>query len=144
MTTTHDRPEASPEDARLRFREGLAVYEIGVGSDSPDLLDAIEGYAAVLDRLDRADQAEALYRRADVIAATRLPPAHADAMAGAEKHAGFLIGRDRPGEALDRVRAELGDLLGQDGRGRDWRTRVRGARPLFARRVEAGWALAAR
>jgi hypothetical protein len=41
------------------------------------------------------------------------------------------------------VRAELGDLLGQDGRGRDWRTRVRGARPLFARQVEAGWTLAA-
>ena len=29
MTTTHDRPDASPEDARLRFREGLAVPTTG-------------------------------------------------------------------------------------------------------------------
>ena len=125
------------------FREGLAAYEGGVGADSPDLLETIEGYAAVLDRLGRADEAEALYRRALTIASTRLPPAHADAMDGAQKHAGFLIRQDRPDEALGLVRAELGDLLGQDGRGRDWRTRVRGARPLFARQVEAGWTLAA-
>ncbi|MDZ4319232.1 MAG: tetratricopeptide repeat protein, partial [Phenylobacterium sp.] len=125
------------------FREGLATYEAGVGPDSPDLLNTLEGYAAVLDQLGRVDEAEALYRRADAIATARLPPAHADAMAGAEKHAGFLIRQDRPGEALERVRTELGELLGQDGRGRDWRTRVRGARPLFGRQVEAGWVLAA-
>lgn len=129
-------------EAEAPFREGLAAYEGGVGPDSPDLLATIEGYAAVLDRLGRADEAEVLYRRARIIASTRLPPAHADAMAGAQKHAGFLIRQNRPDEALGLVRAELGDLLGQDGRGRDWRTRVRGARPLFARQVEAGWALA--
>jgi len=131
-------------EAEAPFREGLIAYEGGVGPDSPDLLATIEGYAAVLDRLGRADEAEALYRRASTIASTRLPPAHADSMAGAEKHAGFLIRQDRPDEALGLVRAELGDLLGQDGRGRDWRTRVRGARPLFARQVEASWAVAAR
>ena len=64
-------------------------------------------------------------------------------MAGTHDYAGFLIRHDRPHEALVRVRAGLGELLGQDGRGRDWRTRVRGARPLFARQVEAGWRLAA-
>ena len=41
------------------------------------------------------------------------------------------------------LKRPFGDLLGQQARGRDWRTRVRGARPLFARQVEAGWALAA-
>ena len=64
-------------------------------------------------------------------------------MAGARKHAGFLIRQNRPDEALDLVRAELGDLLGEDARGRDWHTRVRGARPLFGRQIEAGWAVAA-
>ena len=131
-------------EAEAPFREGLAVYEGGVGPDSPDLLDTIEGYAAVLDQLGRAEEAEALYERSRAIASTRLPPAHADAMAGAEKHAGFLIRRDRADEALGLVRTELGDLLGQDGRGHDWRTRVRGARPLFGRQVEASWAIAAR
>jgi len=130
-------------EAEAPFREGLAIYEAGVGPDSPDLLESIEGYAAVLDRLGRADEAEALYRRAGVIASTRLPPAHADALDGTWQYAGFLIRQGRADEARDRVRTELGELLGQDGRGRDWRTRVRGARPLFARQVEAGWTLAA-
>ncbi len=130
-------------EAEAPFREGLATYQAGVGPDSPDLLETIEGYAAVLDQLGRPDEAEVLYRRANLIASRRLPPAHADALDGTQKHAGFLIRQDRPDEALGLVRTELGELLGQDGRGRDWRTRVRGARPLFARQVEAGWALAA-
>ena len=50
-------------EAEAPFREGLAAYEGGVGPDSPDLLDTIEGYAAVLDQLGRADEAEALYQR---------------------------------------------------------------------------------
>lgn len=130
-------------EAEAPFREGLAVYEAGVGADSPDLLDTLTGYAAVLDRLGRAPEAEALYRRARDIAADRLPPAHATALAGTEQYAGFLINRARSGEALGLVRDGLGDLLGQQARGRDWRTRVRGARPLFARQVEAAWTMAA-
>lgn len=130
-------------EAEAPFQQGLAAYQAAVGPDSPDLLATIEGYAAVLDHLGRVDEAEALYQRADTIAGHRLPPAHADSMAGAEKYAGFLIRQDRADEALNRVRAELAELLGQDGRGRDWRTRVRGARPLFARQVEASWVLAA-
>jgi len=130
-------------EAEAPFREGLAVYEAGVGADSPDLLDTLTGYAAVLDRLGRGDEAEGLYRRARAIAGTRLPPAHATALAGTEQYAGFLIHRARSDEALVLVRGGLGDLLGQSARGRDWRTRVRGARPLFARQVEAAWTLAA-
>ena len=130
-------------EAEAPFREGLAVYESGVGADSPDLLDALAGYAAVLDRLGRAPETEALYQRARAIAAARLPPAHATALSGTEQYAGFLINRARSDEALVLVRGGLGDLLGQQARGRDWRTRVRGARPLFARQVEAAWTLAA-
>lgn len=130
-------------EAEAPFREGLAVNEAGVGADSPDLLDTLTGYAAVLDRLGRGDEAEALYRRARTIAGTRLPPAHATALAGTEQYAGFLIHRARSDEALVLVRGGLGDLLGQQARGRDWRTRVRGARPLFARQVEAAWTQAA-
>lgn len=130
-------------EAEEPFREGLAVSEAGVGADSPDLLDTLTGYAAVLDRLGRGDEAEGLYQRARAIAATRLPPAHATALAGTEQYAGFLIHRARSDEALVLVRGGLGYLLGQQARGRDWRTRVRGARPLFARQVEAAWTLAA-
>ena len=130
-------------EAETPFREGLAVYEAGVGPDSPDLLETLMGYAAVLDRLGRGEEAEGLYRRARAIAAGRLPPAHATALAGTEQYAGFLIHRARSDEALVLVRGGLGDLLGQQARGRDWRTRVRGARPLFARQVEAAWTLAA-
>ncbi|QDH72093.1 tetratricopeptide repeat protein [Brevundimonas sp. M20] len=130
-------------EAEAPFREGLAVYEAGVGADSPDLLDTLTGYAAVLDRLGRAPEAEAQYQRARAIAAAHLPPAHATALSGAEQYAGFLINRARSDEALVLVRGGLSDLLGQQARGRDWRTRVRGARPLFARQVEAAWTLAA-
>ncbi|WP_291835753.1 tetratricopeptide repeat protein, partial [Brevundimonas sp.] len=130
-------------EAEEPFRQGLAIFEAGVGADSPDLLDTLTGYAAVLDRLGRGEEAEALYRRARTIAGARLPPAHATALAGTEQYAGFLIHRVRSDEALVLVRGGLGDLLGQQARGRDWRTRVRGARPLFARQVEAAWTLAA-
>lgn len=130
-------------EAEAPFREGLAVHEAGVGADSPDLLETLTAYAAVLDRLGRGEAAEALYRRARTIAAARLPPAHAIALSGTEQYAGFLIHRARPGEAVSIMREGLGDLLGQQARGRDWRTRVRGARPLFARQVEAAWTLAA-
>ncbi|RZJ92011.1 MAG: tetratricopeptide repeat protein, partial [Brevundimonas sp.] len=130
-------------EAEAPFREGLAVSEAGVGADSPDLLDTLTGYAGVLDRLGKGDEAEALYRRARAIAASRLPPAHASALSGTEQYAGFLVHRARSDEALVLVRGGLGDLLGQSARGRDWRTRVRGARPLFARQVEAAWTLAA-
>ena len=130
-------------EAEAPFREGLAVFEAGVGADSPDLLDTLAGYAGVLDRLGRAPEAEALYQRARTIAGARLPPAHATALSGTELYAGFLINRARSDEALVLVRGGLGDLLGQQARGRDWRTRVRGARPLFARQVEAAWTLAA-
>jgi tetratricopeptide (TPR) repeat protein len=130
-------------EAEEPFREGLAVNEAGVGADSPDLLDTLTGYAAVLDRLGRGDEAEGLYRRARTIAGARLPPAHATALAGTEQYAGFLIHRARSDEALVLVRGGLADLLGQQARGRDWRTRVRGARPLFARQVEAAWTQAA-
>jgi tetratricopeptide (TPR) repeat protein len=130
-------------EAEAPFREGLAIYEAGVGADSPDLLETLHGYAAVLDRLGRAPEAEGVYRRARAIAHDRLPPAHATALAGTEQYAGFLINRARADEALVLVRGGLGDLLGQQARGRDWRTRVRGARPLFARQVEAAWTQAA-
>ncbi len=129
--------------ARL-VRNGVILLALAleiVGPDHPFSGNARANLGFALS--DQGRWAEALYRRAGTIGSTRLPPAHANAMAGAEKHAGFLIRRNRPDEALGLVRAELGDLLGQDGRGRDWRTRVRGARPLFARQVEAGWALAA-
>lgn len=129
-------------EAEAPFREGLAIFEAGVGADSPDLLETMGGYAAVLDRLGRGPEAEALYGRARAIAAARLPPAHATALSGTEQYAGFLINRARSDEALVLVRGGLSDLLGQQARGRDWRTRVRGARPLFARQVEAAWTLA--
>lgn len=130
-------------EAEEPFQQGLAISEAGLGADSPDLLDTLTGYAAVQDRLGRGEEAEGLYRRARAIAGARLPPAHATALAGTEQYAGFLIHRARSDEALVLVRGGLGDLLGQQARGRDWRTRVRGARPLFARQVEAAWTLAA-
>lgn len=126
-------------EAEAPFRQGLAVFEAGVGPDSPDLLDTLDGYAAVLDRLERPEEAEGLHERSLAIAAARLPPAHSDGLAATEKYAGFLIRRNRPEEALSHVRPQAAALLGPDGRGRDWRTRVSGARTLFARQVEAAW-----
>lgn len=130
-------------EAETPFREGLATLEAGIGADSPDLLETLDGYALVLARLGKETEAEALYLRAATIAASRLPPAHADTLATTEHYAAFLVARDRPDEALVRVRAGLNELLGQDVRGRDWRNRVRGAGPLFGRQVEAAWAVSA-
>jgi tetratricopeptide (TPR) repeat protein len=129
-------------EAAAPFRTGLAVFEAGVGLDSPDLLETLNGYAGVLARLGRDEEAEAMYRRGQAISAARLPPAHADARGGTELFAGFLVPGGRSAAALTVVRGGLGDLLGQQGRGSDWRVRVRGARPLFGRQVEAAWALA--
>lgn len=130
-------------EAEAPFREGLATLEAGIGADSPDLLETLDGYALVMARLGKDAEAEALYQRAAAIAGSRLPPAHADSLATTEHYAAFLVARDRPGEALVRVRAGLNELLGQDVRGRDWRNRVRGAGPLFGRQVEAAWAVSA-
>ena len=130
-------------EAEGPFRDGLTVLEASMGSDSPDLLETLTGLAAVTDRLHGPADAEPLYRRARTIMVTRLSPAHADALEASELLAGFLIRHDRSAEALGEVRRSLGALIEEEGHGRDWRSRVRGARPLFGRRVEAAWLEAA-
>lgn len=65
------------------------------------------------------------------------------ALSGADGYAAFLLDRDRPAEALGQLRGSLEQLTARSAGGRDWRTAVRGAGPLFERRVEANWRLAA-
>lgn len=129
--------EAEPEFAR-----GLALLEKGMGPDSPDLVETLSGYAMTLAGLDRPDEAEVYYRRIRAITDARLAPAHPVALSGADGYAAFLLGRNRPAEALDQLRGSLGQLTARSGGGRDWRTTVRGAGPMFERRVEASWRLA--
>lgn len=133
--------EAEPE-----FALSVKLLEAGLGPDSPDIVDGMSGHAIDLARLDRPDEAEALFRRVLAITSTRLSPSHSDRLDQSDRFATFLLARDRPGEALDELRGSLGALIGQKGGadgGRDWRTSVRGAGPLFERRVEAGWRRAA-
>ncbi len=129
--------EAEPEFAR-----GLAVLEKGTGPDSPDLVETLGGYARTLAALQRSDEAEGLFRRVRAITDARLAPAHPEALKGADAYAAFLLDRDRPADALGELRGSLGQLTTRSGGGRDWRTTVRGAGPMFERRVEASWRLA--
>ena len=129
--------EAEPE-----FALGLAVLEKGMGADSPDLVETLGGYARTLAALQRADEAEGLFRRVRTITDARLAPAHPVGLGGADAYAAFLLDRDRPADALDQLRVSLGPLTARSGSGRDWRTAVRGAGPMFERRVEASWRLA--
>lgn len=130
--------EAEPEFAR-----GLALLEKGMGADSPDIVETLSGYAATLAGLNRSDEAEVYFRRIRTITTARLAPAHPVALSGADGYAAFLLARDRPADALGELRGSLGQLTARSGGGRDWRTAVRGAGPLFERRVEASWRLAA-
>lgn len=130
-------------DAEPEFTRGLALLENGLGAESPDLLDTLSGYAEARARLGRHDDAERLYQRIGLIADARLSPTHPEALKGAGVYAGFLLDRDRPADALNTLRTALGPLTARSSGGRDWRAAVRGAGPLFERRVEAGWRLAA-
>ncbi len=130
--------EAEPE-----FTRGLALLEKGMGADSPDIVETLAGYARALAGLDQADEAELNFRRIRAITDARLAPGHPVALNGADGYAAFLLDRDRPGEALEQLRSSLGQLTARSGGGRDWRTTVRGAGPMFERQVEASWRLAA-
>ncbi|WP_395651839.1 tetratricopeptide repeat protein [Brevundimonas sp.] len=130
-------------EAEVAFAEGQRLLEAGLGADSPDIVDTLAGHADVLAALDRSDEAEALYRRVRAITTSRLAPAHPDTLGESSRYARFLLTRDRPGDALGELRTSLAALIGREGGGRDWRTSVRGAGPLFERRVEASWRLAA-
>lgn len=137
--------EAEPE-----FALSVKLLEAGLGPDSPDIVDGMSGYAIDLSRLGRPDEAEVLFHRVLAITTTRLSPSHADRLDQSDRYAAFLLSRDRPREALDQLRGSLAALIGDQGDPRvdkvasqDWRTSVRGAGPLFERRVEAGWRLAA-
>lgn len=129
--------EAEPEFAR-----GLALLEKGMGTDSPDIVETLGGYAKTLAVLQRSDEAEGLFRRVRTITDVRLAPAHPVGLGGADAYAAFLLDRNRPVEALGQLRGALGPLTARSGGGRDWRTTVRGAGPMFERRVEASWRLA--
>lgn len=128
--------------ALVELETALPLLEAGMGADSPDIVVTLDGYAVALDGIERRAEAEAIYRRAGDITRTRLAPAHPDALRQSAAYAGFLLARDRPDEALDETRQALNALLERDGRGRDWRSSVRGASPLFARRVAAAWRVA--
>jgi tetratricopeptide (TPR) repeat protein len=141
--------QGKPAEAEPEFAAGLRIQEAGLGSDSPDLMETLGGYARTLARLDRPAEAEPLFRRAKVIAATRLAAAHPDALSESGFYAGFLLDQHRPGEALAELRGSLaaltgaasvtGDPMNGASGGGDWRTRIKGARPLFERQVEAAW-----
>lgn len=126
-------------EAEVPFRQGLAVLEQGIGSDSPDLKETLLGLATTLAEQGQAQEAESLFRRAYRLTYTALGPAHGDTLQTSESLAGFLLRDNRPVEGLSQVRQSLGDLLGEGGRNRDWRSRTRLARPLFGRHVEAAW-----
>ncbi|CAN5137242.1 hypothetical protein BH10PSE1_BH10PSE1_34280 [soil metagenome] len=138
--------EAEPE-----FAIGVTLLEAGLGADSPDIVDGISGKAINLAALNRPDEAEALFLHIRAITTARLSPNHADRLDQSDRFAAFLLSRDRSDEALDELRGSLSALIGQetgvaaggDVLGRDWRTSVHGAGPLFKRRVEASWRLAA-
>lgn len=129
--------EAQPE-----FAHGLSVLERGLGVESPDLLETLGGSALSLSALGRHDEAEQQYRRMDRIAGARLSATHPEALKGSGAYARFLLEQDRPADALGELRNALAPLTAQASGGRDWRTSVRGAGPLFGRRVEASWRLA--
>lgn len=140
-------------EAVVAFVEGQRLLEAGLGTDSPDIVDTLSGHAQALAALGRADEAEGLFQRVRAITTARLAPAHPDTLSEAGAYAAFLIRRERPGDALTTLRRSLaaligggdpGDLGGGKSGGRDWRTSVRGAGPLFERRVEASWDLASR
>lgn len=132
--------EAEPEFARA-----LALLDAGLGPDSPDVVDTLAGYAGALSALGRPGEAEPLFMRARTITMARLAPGHPDSLTEANLFAGFLLDQDRPSDAMAELRTALDALLrrqtNSDG-GRDWRTSVRGAGPLFERQVEAAWRLA--
>lgn len=130
-------------DAEPEFAMAVPVMEAGLGADSPDIVDSLSGYARVLAALDRPEEAETLYRRVHVITTSRLAPAHPDTLGESRNYAAFLLDQGRPGDALGELRASLGALIGSESGGRDWRTSVRGAGPLFQGRVEAAWQVAA-
>lgn len=135
--------QGRPAEAEPEFARGLAVLEKGVGVESPDLIETLGGSARALSALGRHEAAEVQFRRIDRIAGARLSPTHPEALKGAGAYAGFLLERDRPADALAELRTALAPLTARASGGRDWRTAVRGAGPLFERRVEAGWRLAA-
>lgn len=126
-------------EAEGPFRDGLVILENRLGADSPDLLETLVGLARVIDVLHGPESAEPLYRRARDLTREQLSAAHGDTLEASEQMAGFLIRHDRSGEALQEVRLSLDALIRVSARGRDWTGRVRGARPLFGRQVEAAW-----
>lgn len=131
--------EAAPE-----LSDGLRLMEAGLGAESPDLVVTLDGNATALTELDQAAAAEAFYLRARTITTTRLSPSHSDLLDQSGAYARFLLRQDRPEEALAEVRGSLTALLAREGRGADWRLSVRGASPLFGRRVAAAWRVAER
>lgn len=136
-----------PAEAEPEFAAGLHIQEAGLGPDSPDLMETLGGYARTLARLDRPAEAEPLFLRARTIAATRLAAGHPDALSESGFYAGFLLDQNRPAEALAELRGSIGTLIGSSAEGdasggRDWRTSIKGAGPLFEQRVQADWRLA--
>lgn len=131
--------EAEPE-----LSNGLRLMQAGLGADSPDLVVTLDGNATALAELERPAEAEVLYRRARAITVERLSPSHSDLLDQSAAYARFLLRQDRPEEALAEVRGSLTALLAREGRGADWRLSVRGAGPLFGRRVAAAWQVAER
>jgi len=130
--------EAEPE-----FALGQRLLEAGLGADSPDIVDTLSGHAQTLAALGHPEEAEGLFHRVKAITTARLAPAHPDTLGESSAYAAFLLKRERPADALGELRGSLGALIGRESGGRDWRTSVRGAGRLFARRVEASWDLAA-
>ncbi len=131
-------------EAEPLFAEGLRVLAAGIGQGSPDLLETLRGYAAALKAQGRLEEAEPLLRRASAIATERLQPIHSERLRSSDALAGLMLASDRPDAALEELRRSLAPLRRRSGAERDWRTAVRDAGPLFAREVEAAWALAER
>ncbi len=131
-----------PAEAEAQFAAGLHAQEAGLGLDSPDLVETLGGYGRTLAALNRPAEAEAQFLRARTIAATRLAAAHPIGLDQSGLYAGFLLDQNRPAEALAELRGSLGTLVGQGSGGRDWRTSIKGAGPLFEQRVQADWRLA--
>lgn len=129
-------------EAEPYLAEGLRVLEAGLGPDSPDIVPTLRGHALALAAVDRPDEAEALHHQARRVTVERLSPTHQERLRQADALAEFLLVRDRPGEALATLRESLSALTQNAASGsRDWRVGVRGAGPVFARRVTAAWAV---
>jgi serine/threonine-protein kinase len=62
-------------EAEPLFRRALALREKALGPDHPELVEVLEGYAAVLRQIDRPEEAARLQQRAKAIRDRPAPPA---------------------------------------------------------------------